>query len=163
MNSTEKKQIIYNILKTNGIIKENQNDADYIVSDIFLKSAMFLDVFEDENEVYNYLKEFINNLVKVDLEKEPDMADNLIQDNIDKIQDPKTILFDITDENKYIKKILSKLAVLDNLKPNKKYISIFYKKYIKGHSFEQVACDLKISDKELRDRIFDIVKFISKD
>ena len=163
MNDLEKKQIIYNILKTKGIIKENEKNADFMVSDIFLKSAMFLDVFEDENEVYNYLKEFINNLVKVDLEKEPDMADNLIQDNIDKIQDPKTILFDITDENKYIKKILSKLAILDNLKPNKKYISIFYKKYIKGHYFEQVAYDLKISDKELRDRIFDIVKFISKD
>ena len=120
MNDLEKKQIIYNILKTKGIIKENEKNADFMVSDIFLKSAMFLDVFEDENEVYNYLKEFINNLVKVDLEKEPDMADNLIQDNIDKIQDPKTILFDITDENKYIKKILSKLALLDNLKPNKR-------------------------------------------
>lgn len=163
MNDLEKKQIIYNILKTKGIINDNEKNADFIVSDIFLKSAMFLDVFEDENEVYNYLKDFINSLVKVDLEKEPDMSENLIQDNIDKIQDPKTILFDITDENKFIKKILSKLAVLDNFKPNKKYISIFYKKYIKGYSFEQVAFDLKISKNELRDRIFDIVKFVSQD
>ena len=162
MNSTEKNQIIYNILKTNGIIKENQNDADYIVSDIFLKSAMFLDVFEDENEVYNYLKDFINNFIDKE-PKEPYMAENLIKDKIDLIQDPKTVIFDITEENKYIKKILKRLAEIDKLKPNKKYISVFYKKYVKGASFEQVAKELNISNKELRDRIFDIVKFVSKD
>ena len=91
------------------------------------------------------------------------MAENLIKDKIDLIQDPKTVIFDITEENKYIKKILKRLAEIDKLKPNKKYISVFYKKYVKGVSFEQVAKELNISNKELRDRIFDIVKFVSKD
>lgn len=162
MNNLEKKQIIYNILKTNGIIRENEKEADFIVSDIFLKSAMFLDVFEDENEVYNYLQDFINSLIQRD-SKEPDMTENILKDNIDSIKDPRTIIFDITDESKYIRKILKRLAELDRVKPNKKYISIFYRKYIKGVSFEQVAHELNISDKELKDRIFDIVKFVSKD
>ncbi len=162
MNNTEKKQIIYNILKTNGIIHENEKNADFIVSDIFLKSALFLDVFDDENEVYNYLKNFIDNLAE-NSSKEPSMAENIIQDDIDLIKDPKTVVFDITEENKYVKKILKRLAEIDHLKPNKKYISIFYKKYINNASFDEIAKELNISDKELRDRIFDIVKFISKD
>ena len=162
MNNIEKKQIIYNILKSKGIIKENEKEADFIVSDIFLKSAIILDVFEDENEVYNYLKDFINRLIEKNA-KEPLMADGIIKDKIDLIQDPKSVIFDITDESRYIKKVLKRLAEIDKLKPHKKYISIFYKKYIKGLSFEQLAEELKISNKELRDRIFDIVKAVSND
>ncbi|MDO5437127.1 MAG: hypothetical protein Q4F80_02900 [bacterium] len=51
-----------------------------------------------------------------------------------------------------------------NLKfPNKKYVSIFYERYVRKYETEVVCKNHNIKESELYNRLLEIVKFIGKE
>ena len=164
LNDSEKKQIIINALKKSSSI-DDEKIADFLLNNIYSKSSLIFEISKDENEIFNHLEAFIQSSLNA-IERDKDkMTDNLSneRDLTDLIEDPKNLSFDISGEIEYSKKMLRKLSELDGLKPNKDYISIFYRKYIKNESMQEIAKELKISEKEAVARIFDIVKFTGKE
>lgn len=82
---------------------------------------------------------------------------------LNSVQDPKTLAFDISNENDYLKKLLLRLFELEQNSPNKNYSTIFYERYIEHLGSEKI-CELhKISQNELNDRLLDIVKCVNKE
>lgn len=79
------------------------------------------------------------------------------------VDDPKNLAFDITEENFYLKKILTKLNEMNLEFPNKKYVSIFYERYVRKYETEVVCKNHNIKESELYNRLLEIVKFIGKE
>ena len=163
MNDSEKKQIIINALKKSPI--DDEKIADFLLNNIYSKSSLIFEISKDENEIFNRLEDFIQSSLNVIERDKNKMTDDLLneKDLTDLIEDPKNLSFDISGEIEYSKKMLKKLSELDGLKPDKNYISIFYRKYVKNESMQEIAKELKISEKEAVARIFDIVKFVGKE
>lgn len=163
MNDSEKKQIIINALKKSSI--DDEKIADFLLNNIYSKSSLIFEISKDENEIFNRLEDFIQSSLNIIERDKNKMTDDLLneKDLTDLIEDPKNLSFDISGEIEYSKKMLKKLSELDSLKPDKNYISIFYRKYIKNESMQEIAKELKISEKEAVARIFDIVKFTGKE
>lgn len=163
MNDSEKKQIIINALKKSSI--DDEKIADFLLNNIYSKSSLIFEISKDENEIFNRLEDFIQSSLNIIERDKNKMTDDLLneKDLTDLIEDPKNLSFDISGEIEYSKKMLKKLSELDGLKPDKNYISIFYRKYIKNESIQEIAKELKISEKEAVARIFDIVKFVGKE
>ncbi len=166
MNNNSKRRIIYNVLEQNEIFRGNRKIIDLLANDIYAKTPAMFGISDSKNEIFNHLKTILQNSA-LKIKEETKEAFNAqveeTKDPFDIIEDPKSLMFDISDENEYLKRMLSKLFELDNLKPDKNYLSVFYKRYIKNSDCESIADELKITAKELNNRILEMVKFINRE
>jgi len=143
-------------LEKSKLLKDNKNVTSFIIDDIFLNLPNMYAGSGDE-----LYKSFKSRIKKQKRAKKKEMLNS--NDPYLTIKDPAAMLFDKAGEEKFLKNILKKLNELDILKPDKKYISIFYRKYIENKTTDIIAGEMKLSPEEIQTRILEIVKYVNKE
>lgn len=164
MDSLNRKQIVYDVIKHSKLFYGNKNKLELIAEDVLKKASFIFEVARSENEIYNYLSSLADaSILKINEDdmKETEGFMRDYGDNLYSVDDPKTLSFDITDESAYLKKLLIKLYELENERQDKAYAAIFYERYIQKLSCDIIARIHNISENELNSRLIDIVKYVN--
>lgn len=72
------------------------------------------------------------------------------------VVDPRKMWFDITDEREYLKSVIDALFTIDREYPNRKYIEIYYQRYVKNYDNSLICRVNNITDEELTSRLIDL-------